>query len=65
MTAFDQVSKHNTSTAYVRLALQEAVTLPDVYVTMPGHYVVRDLDTLPGVFHGDAFFDGIKRVSGS
>jgi len=60
MTAFDQVSTHNTSTAYVRLALHEPLHLQDGYVTIPDHYVVRDLDTLPGVFSAEALFAGVN-----
>jgi len=60
MTAFDQVSKHNISTTYVRLALQESLDLEDVYVTVPDHYIVRDLDTLPGVFSAEALFAGVN-----
>jgi len=26
------------------------------------YYLVRDLDTLPGVFHAAELFDGIKEV---
>jgi len=59
MTAFDQVSTHSTSTAYVRLALGDPVALQDAYVTVPDHYVVRDLDSLPGVFSADALFAGV------
>jgi len=60
MTAFDQVSKHNVSSAYVRLALHEPLDLQDEYVTVPDHYVVRDLDTLPGVFPTDALFADVN-----
>ncbi|MGH7411322.1 MAG: hypothetical protein ACREJ6_09755, partial [Candidatus Methylomirabilis sp.] len=56
MTAFDQVSQHNVSVVYVRLALHEPFDLPDEYVTVPDHYVVRDLDTMPGVFSADELF---------
>jgi carbamoyl-phosphate synthase large subunit len=59
MTAFDQVSTHNISTMYVRVALNEPVDLREEYVTVPDHYVVRDLDTLPGVFPSEALFADI------
>jgi len=26
--------------------------------------MVRDLDTLPGIFHADEFFEGIQEVNG-
>ena len=61
MTAFDHVSKQSLARTYVRLALDEPVALRDEYVTVPDHYVVRDLDTLPGVFSADALFADIER----
>jgi carbamoylphosphate synthase large subunit len=60
MTAFDLVSKHNVSTTYVSLALGEPLDLREAYVTVPDHYVVRDLDLLPGVFSADALFAGVN-----
>ena len=59
MTAFDQVSSYSTSVAYVRLALYEPLDLQDPYVTVPDQYVVRDLDSLPGVFSADALFASV------
>jgi carbamoyl-phosphate synthase large subunit len=61
MTAFDQVSRHAVASTYVRLALGEAVNLSQTYTTLPDHYVVRDLDTLPGVVSADDLFAGITR----
>lgn len=68
MTAFDHVGKHNMPVTFVRLALGEPVPLRDEYDAVDGYYLVRDLDTLPGVFHADELFDGIATlpdVSGS
>ena len=59
MTAFDHVSKQNVALIYVRLALHDQIDLGGVYVTIDGHYLVRDLDTLPGVFSQDALFLGV------
>jgi carbamoyl-phosphate synthase large subunit len=59
MTAFDLVSKHNMALTYVRLALGEPIELRDEYDVAEDYYLVRDLDTLPGVFHADELFDGI------
>ena len=59
MTAFDEVAKHSTSSAYVRLALNRSLELSDAYVTLPDQYIVRDLDTLPGVWSADALFTDI------
>jgi carbamoylphosphate synthase large subunit len=59
MTVFDNVSKHNTALTLVRLAIHQPLDLRDAYVTIPDHYVVRDLDTLPGVFSADELFAGV------
>jgi carbamoyl-phosphate synthase large subunit len=59
MTAFDQVSRHSTAAIYTRLALGEVVQLPEPYVTLPDYYVVRDLDTLPGVLSAAELFDHV------
>jgi carbamoylphosphate synthase large subunit len=62
MTAFDHVLKHNMPLTYVRLALGERVELRDEYDAVEDYYLVRDLDTLPGVFHADDLFDGIEEA---
>lgn len=62
MTAFDHTGKHNMPLAYVRLALGEPVNLREEYDTVEGYYLVRDLDTLPGVFHADQFFEGVEQA---
>jgi carbamoylphosphate synthase large subunit len=62
MTAFDGVLKHNMPLIYVRLALGESVDLQEEYDAVEEHYLVRDLDTLPGVFHADDLFDGIENA---
>jgi carbamoylphosphate synthase large subunit len=62
MTAFDQVSVQGTASTFVDLALgKRPVVLPDAYVTRPDHYVVRDLDTLPGVFSEEELLSGTTR----
>jgi len=43
----------------VHLALGECDALPETYDVVEDHYMVRDLDTPPGVFPAEAFFDGI------
>jgi len=53
MTAFDRVGTHNMSACLVRLALGESVHIDDPYDCPPDHYLVRDLDTPPGVYHAD------------
>jgi hypothetical protein len=44
---------------YVRLGLGEPVDLRDEYDVVEDYYLVRDLDTLPAVFHADELFEGI------
>jgi carbamoyl-phosphate synthase large subunit len=64
MTAFDQVSRHGVASTYIRLARGADVDLLETYVTVPDYYVVRDLDTLPGVVSADDLFAGITRWPG-
>jgi carbamoylphosphate synthase large subunit len=59
MTALDGVGRHNMSACFVRLALGEELAIEDPYDCPPDHYLVRDLDTPPGVFHADDIFDGL------
>jgi carbamoylphosphate synthase large subunit len=62
MTAFDHVGKHNMPLTYVRLALGDEVSFRDEYDAVEDYYLVRDLDTLPGVFHASELFDDIKEA---
>jgi len=62
MTAFDHVGKQNMPLTYVRLALGERVDMREEYDSVEDYYLVRDLDTLPGVFHADDFFDGLEEA---
>ena len=64
MTAFDHVGKYNMPATYVRLALGEPVGFREEYDAVADYYLVRDLDTLPGVFHADELFEGILTVEG-
>lgn len=59
---YDLVGKHNMALTYLRLALGEPVDIRDEYDAGEGYYMVRDLDTLAGIFHADDFFDGIEDV---
>lgn len=59
-TIFDLTGRHSMAAAYVRLALDAPLAIEDPYDVDPDHYMVRDLDTLPDVFHGDTLFDGIE-----
>jgi carbamoyl-phosphate synthase large subunit len=62
MTAFDHVGKHNMPHTYVKLALGDEVGFRGEYDAVEDYYLVRDLDTLPGVFHAADLFDGIRQV---
>ena len=59
---YDLVGKHNMALMYVRLALDEPVDIEDEYDAPEGYYMVRELDTLAGIFHADEFFEGIEDV---
>ncbi len=63
MTALDHVGTHNMSACFVRLALGEPLAIADPYDCPPDHYLVRDLDTLPGVFSADDILAGIERLA--
>jgi carbamoyl-phosphate synthase large subunit len=56
---YDFTGKHNMAAAYVRLALDEPVDIGAACDIAEEYYLVRDLDTLPGVFHADELFNGI------
>lgn len=60
---YDLTGKHNMALTFVHVALGEFEAPPEPYDVVEDHYMVRDLDTTPGVFHGEAFFDGILDVS--
>ena len=62
MNNFDRVGKHNMAVTYVALALGEPVDLHEEYDVVEDYYMVRDLDTVPGVFHADAFFEQIEEI---
>ena len=62
MTAFDHVGKHNMPHTFVKLALGEEVGFRDEYDAVEDYYLVRDLDTLPGVFHAAELFDDIREA---
>jgi biotin carboxylase len=59
---FDSTGRHNMAATYVRLARGEAVSIPEPYDVADDWYMVRDLDTLPGIFRGEDLFEGIEDV---
>lgn len=64
MNFFDLAGKHNMTLTYVRLALGEPVELGEPYDAVEDHYFVRDVDALPGIFHADDLFVGIRDARG-
>jgi carbamoyl-phosphate synthase large subunit len=61
---FDLTGKHNMAVTYVRLALGEPVDIGEAYDVAQDYYLVRDLDTVPGIFHAEELFEGIREVEG-
>ena len=59
---FDLTGKHNMAMLYVRLALGEPVEIHEECDFVEDYYLVRDLDTLPGIFHAEELFDGITEI---
>jgi len=56
----DLTGKHNMAVTYVQLALGERVESLEEPGQSADYYMVRDVDTLPGVFHAEEFFSGIE-----
>jgi hypothetical protein len=48
----------------VRLALGEPVEIAEPYDGVEGYYMVRDVDTLPDIFHADELFEGVRDSRG-
>ncbi|MGH2392274.1 MAG: hypothetical protein ACRDGH_02095, partial [Candidatus Limnocylindria bacterium] len=59
MNLFDLTGKRNMTATYVALALGEPVDAHDDYDVDEDHYFMRDVDTVPAVFHADDLFGGI------
>jgi len=64
MNFFDLAGQHNMTLTYVRLALDEPVEVSEPYDAVEDHYFVRDVDALPGIFHADELFEGIRDARG-
>jgi carbamoyl-phosphate synthase large subunit len=64
---FDLTGTHNMTATYVRLALGQPVQIDEPYDVAEGYYMIRDLDTLPAIFHADELSEGIEdaRISTS
>jgi carbamoyl-phosphate synthase large subunit len=59
-TLLDLTGRHNMAATYVRLAMGEAVAVPEVYDTAADHYMVRSVDELPRIVHAAALFKGVR-----
>jgi glutathione synthase/RimK-type ligase-like ATP-grasp enzyme len=57
---YDLTGHHNMAITYVHLALGDPVDVPEANDVVDDYYLVRDLDTTPGIFHADQLFDGIR-----
>ena len=55
----DLTGKHNMAVTYVRLALGEPIGMQGEHDVAEDYYAVRDLDTLPGIFHAEELFEQI------
>src|SRR5262245_5784138 len=54
---FDLTGARNMAALYLRLAFDEPVDAERLCDEVEDVYLVRDLDTLPGIFHADDLFD--------
>ncbi len=59
---FDLTGRYNMAATYVHLALGDRVKIEDAYDVAEDHYMVRDLDTAPGLFHAEELYDGLVDV---
>jgi carbamoylphosphate synthase large subunit len=60
---YDLAGKYNMADAFLRAAFDEPLHMfGGRDVTAEDHYLVRDLDTEPGIFNFEALFEGIREV---
>jgi carbamoyl-phosphate synthase large subunit len=59
---YDLTGRHNMAATCLRLARGERVDIAQPYEALEDYYLVRDLDTLPGIHHSDALFEGIEET---
>jgi hypothetical protein len=59
----DLVGRYNMAGIYVRLGCGEAAPVDDPYDYPGEYYLVRELDTLPGIFPADELFTGIEAIT--
>ena len=60
----DLTGKHNMTAVYLQLARGGTVDLHEEYEGTEHHYMLRDVDAVPRVFHADEFFDGVEDARG-
>ncbi len=60
MNFFDFTGRHNMALTYARLALDGPVQIEEPYDAVADYYFVRDVDTLPGIYHADELFEGLE-----
>jgi glutathione synthase/RimK-type ligase-like ATP-grasp enzyme len=60
----DLTGKHNMTAVYLQLARGGAVDLHEEYEGTEHHYMLRDVDAVPRIFHADEFFDGVEDARG-
>jgi len=59
---YDLTGKHNTALVFVRLALDEPIEVAEPWDVAEDHYLVRDLDTEPGIFHADELSNRVEEM---
>jgi len=64
MTTIAAIGAHNLAAAYIRVARGERLAITDPYDCPPDHYIVRDVDAPPGVFHADEILAPLLRPNG-
>src|SRR5262249_10060849 len=57
----DLIGRHNMAGTYARLGCGEARHHPDPLPEPGEYYLVRELDTLPGIFSESEMFEHIER----
>jgi hypothetical protein len=61
---YDFTGVHNMAATYVRLAFGERVKIRELYDIAQDYYLVRDLDTEPGIFPVDQLFQDFEHAGG-
>jgi carbamoyl-phosphate synthase large subunit len=57
---FDLTGKYNMAVMYVRLARGDPPEVVGEYDVTEDHYMLRDIDALPHMFHAEEFFDAVE-----